>query len=83
MFGGNWDWSVLNQYEPSKNMGMMPVPQNDESMDVTSKLVSGGSKYLFIDNSKNTSKEQQEGCKGLPQLARSRQGRPEVGCKHC
>ncbi|MDK6228630.1 hypothetical protein, partial [Klebsiella variicola] len=35
MFGGNWDWSVLNQYEPSKNMGMMPVPQNDESMDVT------------------------------------------------
>ncbi|MDK6924052.1 extracellular solute-binding protein, partial [Escherichia coli] len=63
MFGGNWDWSVLNQYEPSKNMGMMPVPQNDESMDVTSKLVGGGSKYLFIDSSKNTSEAQQKAAK--------------------
>lgn len=79
MFGGNWDWSVLNQYEPSKNMGMMPVPQNDESMDVTSKLVGGGSKYLFIDNSKNTSKEQQKAAKDfLNWLALDKEGQKWV-----
>ncbi|MFC0265820.1 ABC transporter substrate-binding protein [Alloscardovia macacae] len=65
MFGGNWDWAVLNQYEPSKNMGMMPVPQNDNSMDVQDKLVGGGSKYFFIDNSKNTSEAQQKAAKAF------------------
>lgn len=62
MFGGNWDWSVLNAYEPSENMGMMPVPQNTQDGSNT-KLVGGGSKYLFIDSSKNTSEEQQKAAK--------------------
>ena len=30
MFGGNWDWSVLNQYDYTENMGLMPVPQNTD-----------------------------------------------------
>ncbi|SCW38904.1 carbohydrate ABC transporter substrate-binding protein, CUT1 family [Lachnospiraceae bacterium C10] len=50
MFGGNWDWSVLNQYSPSENMGMMPVPQNTDD-GTNTKLVGGGSKYFFVDNS--------------------------------
>ena len=25
MFGGNWDWSVLNAYDYSENMGMVPT----------------------------------------------------------
>ena len=37
MFGGNWDWSVLNAYDYSENMGMMPVPNDidDGSSDNT------------------------------------------------
>ena len=62
MFGGNWDWSVLNEYDYSENMGMMPVPNN--SGDGTNeKLVGGGSKYFFIDSSENTSPEQQQAAK--------------------
>lgn len=62
MFGGNWDWSVINAYDYSENMGMMPVPQNTDS-DVNTKLVGGGSKYFFIDNSENTSEEQVQAAK--------------------
>ena len=62
MFGGNWDWSVINEYDYSENMGMMPVPNN--SGDGTNeKLVGGGSKYFFIDSSDNTSPEQQQAAK--------------------
>ncbi|MBQ7679668.1 MAG: carbohydrate ABC transporter substrate-binding protein, partial [Butyrivibrio sp.] len=62
MFGGNWDWSVINQYDYSQNMGIMPVPQNTSS-DANTKLVGGGSKYLFIDSSENTSAEQVQAAK--------------------
>ncbi len=61
MFGGNWDWSVLNEYEPEAEMGMMPVPQADDNYNT--KLVGGGSKYFFIDNSDQTSEEQQAAAK--------------------
>ncbi|WP_300768650.1 ABC transporter substrate-binding protein [uncultured Bifidobacterium sp.] len=57
MFGGNWDWSVIDQYKYSKNMGIMPVPQNTSDGDNT-KLTGGGSKYFFIDSSSNTSDAQ-------------------------
>ncbi|MBR1476396.1 MAG: carbohydrate ABC transporter substrate-binding protein [Lachnospiraceae bacterium] len=62
MFGGNWDWSVINQYDYSDNMGIMPVPQNG-STDANTKLVGGGSKYFFIDSSSNTSDEQVQAAK--------------------
>ena len=62
MFGGNWDWSVINAYDYSENMGMMPVPNN--SGDGTNeKLVGGGSKYFFIDSSENTSDAQRQAAK--------------------
>lgn len=59
MFGGNWDWSEINQYDYSENMGIMPVPQNmaDGSNE---KLVGGGSKYIFVDSSDATSDEQRK-----------------------
>lgn len=57
MFGGNWDWSLIKDYNPDANLGMMPVPQTTAS-DYTTKLVGGGSKYFFIDSSENTSEEQ-------------------------
>ena len=60
MFGGNWDWAVLNAYDPSDNMGIMPVPQNMDDGS-TSKLVGGGSKFFFIDNT--ASEEQQQAAK--------------------
>ena len=56
MFGGNWDWSVLSEYDPAGEMGMMAVPQNNDAYNT--KLVGGGSKYFFIDNSDQTSEEQ-------------------------
>ena len=49
MFGGNWDWSVLAEYDYTENMGMMPVP-NDSEDGSNEKLVGGGSKYFYIDN---------------------------------
>ena len=61
MFGGNWDWSVLAEYDPAGEMGMMPVPQNDD--EYNNKLVGGGSKYFFIDNSDQTSEEQVQAAK--------------------
>ncbi len=59
MFGGNWDWSVINAYDYTENMGMMPVP-NDSGDGSAAKLVGGGSKYLFIDSSENTTEEQRQ-----------------------
>ncbi len=60
MFGGNWDWSVINAYEYSENMGMMPVP-NDSDDGSNEKLVGGGSKYFYVDN--GVSEEQQQAAK--------------------
>jgi len=62
MFGGNWDWSVINAYEYSENMGIMPVP-NDVDDGSSDKLVGGGSKYFFIDSSENISEEQRQAAK--------------------
>ena len=57
MFGGNWDWSLLADFAADANLGMCPVPQNTDDGS-NQKLVGGGSKYLFIDSSENTSEEQ-------------------------
>ena len=62
MFGSNWDWSVINKYDYSKNMGMMPVPQNTDD-GTNTKLVGGGSKYFFIDSSSNTTAKQRKEAK--------------------
>lgn len=62
MFGGNWDWSMINAYDYSENMGMMPLPQNT-SDGSNEKLVGGGSKYIFIDSSDSTSDAQREAAK--------------------
>lgn len=62
MFGGNWDWAVINQYDYSENMGIMPVPQNTDD-DSNHKLVGGGSKFFIIDSSDNTSDEQRDAAK--------------------
>lgn len=62
MFGGNWDWAVINAYDYSENMGMMPVPQNLED-GTNERLVGGGSKFFFIDSSDNTSDEQRQAAK--------------------
>ena len=58
-YGGNWDWSDIKEFEPDANLGMMPVPSALEGYN--EKLVGGGSKYFFIDNS--VSAEQQEAAK--------------------
>ena len=59
MFGGNWDWSVINAYDYTENMGMMPVPQNTDD-GTNEKLVGGRSKYFMIDSSENTTDEQRQ-----------------------
>jgi len=82
MFGGNWDWSVINAYDYTENMGMMPVPNNSgDGSD--SKLVGGGSKYFFIDSSENTTPEQQQAAKDfLNWLANDPEGQ-EFVVKDC
>ncbi len=59
MFGGNWDWSVINAYDYSESMGMMPIPQNMDD-GTNEMLVGGGSKYFMIDSSENTTDEQRQ-----------------------
>ncbi|MDO4976077.1 MAG: ABC transporter substrate-binding protein [Eubacteriales bacterium] len=62
MFGGNWDWSLLKDFDAPDTMGMMPVPQ-DMDDGTNTKLVGGGSKYFFIDSSDATSDEQKQAAK--------------------
>ncbi|MBQ9492319.1 MAG: carbohydrate ABC transporter substrate-binding protein [Oscillibacter sp.] len=62
MFGGNWDWSMINAYDYSEHLGMMPVPQNLDD-GANQKLVGGGSKFFFIDSSEYTSDEQRQAAK--------------------
>lgn len=62
LFGGNWDWSVINAYDYTENMGIMPVP-NDMDDGSSEKLVGGGSKYFFIDSSENTTDDQRNAAK--------------------
>lgn len=59
MFGGNWDWDVINAYDYTENMGMMPVPS--ALSDANTKLVGGGSKYFYVDN--GVSEELQQAAK--------------------
>ena len=59
MYGGNWDWSVINAYDYTENMGMMPIPQNTDG-GTNEKLVGGGSKYFMIDSSDTTTDEQRQ-----------------------
>ncbi len=62
MFGGNWDWSVINAFDYSENMGMMAVPQNTADGS-NGKLVGGGSKYIYLDSSDNTTDAQRDAAK--------------------
>ncbi|MCQ2500529.1 MAG: ABC transporter substrate-binding protein [Lachnospiraceae bacterium] len=62
MFGGNWDWSMIKDFNYTDGLGMMPLPQNTTD-GTDKKLVGGGSKYFFIDNSENTSDEQRQAAK--------------------
>ncbi len=62
MFGGNWDWSMICEYDYSEKMGMMPVPQNTDD-GTNAKLVGGGSKYFFIDSSEYVTDEQRQAAK--------------------
>ncbi|HIR28186.1 MAG TPA: carbohydrate ABC transporter substrate-binding protein [Candidatus Choladousia intestinigallinarum] len=62
MFGGNWDWSVINQYDYSENMGIMPVPQNLDD-GANTKLTGGGSKYFYIDSAESITDEQRQAAK--------------------
>lgn len=59
MYGGNWYWSVINAYDYTENMGMMPIPQNTDD-GTNEKLVGGGSKYFMIDSSDATTDEQRQ-----------------------
>jgi len=60
MFGGNWDWSMINAFDYSEKMGMMPVPSSTKG---NTALVGGGSKYFYIDSSDNTSDAQRQAAK--------------------
>ena len=78
MFGGNWDWSVINAYDYTENMGMMPVPQNTDDGS-NEKLVGGGSKFMMIDSSDATSDEQRQAAKDfLTWLADSDEGQTSL-----
>ncbi len=62
MFGGNWDWSLIAEYEPSENLGMCGVPETSDNSG-SEYLVGGGSKYFMIDNSEYTTDEQKQAAK--------------------
>ena len=62
MFGGTWDWSLIGKYNPSDEMGLMPIPQNTDD-GTNTKLVAGSTKYLFIDNSDSISDKERQAAK--------------------
>ncbi len=62
MFGGNWDFAMMKDFDYIGGAGMMPVPQNVED-DYTGKLVGGGSKYFYVDASEGTSEETTQAAK--------------------
>ena len=62
LFGGNWDWSMIKDFDHSDHMGIMPIPQNTDD-GTNTKLVGGGSKYFFIDSSDNTTPQQKQQAK--------------------
>lgn len=61
-FGGCWEWNDIVDFDYTGNIGIMPVPQNIQD-DYTGKIVGGGSKYFYVDNSENTTPEQQQAAK--------------------
>ena len=62
MYGGNWDWAMIAEYDYTEGLGMMPVPQDDKgSNGGNTKMIGGGSKYFFIDNT--ASEELQQAAK--------------------
>ena len=69
MYGGNWDWSVINAYDYTENMGMMPIPQNTDD-GTNEKLVGGGSKY----SDATTDEQRQAALDFLEWLADSEEG---------
>ena len=56
-FGGCWEWNDIIDFDYTGDIGLMPVPQNLQD-DYTGKIVGGGSKYFYVDNSDYTSDEQ-------------------------
>lgn len=59
MFGGNWDWSLIKEFDEAADLGMMALPQNTE--DGTNKvMLGGGSKFFMIDNSDKVTDEQRQ-----------------------
>ena len=61
-FGGCWEWNDIVDFDYTGNIGIMPVPQNMQD-DYTGKIVGGGSKFFYVDNSENTTPEQQQAAK--------------------
>lgn len=57
MYGGNWDWALIAEYDYTDGLGMMPVPQ-DNSNGGNESMIGGGSKYFFIDNSASAEMQQ-------------------------
>ena len=55
-FGGNWDWSNMVDTDYTEHLGMMPVPS--ALAGYNEKLVGGGSKYFFIDNTVSEAQQQ-------------------------
>ena len=62
MFGGNWDFAMMKDFDYIGGAGLMPVPQNLQD-DYTGKLLGGGSKYFYVDASEGTSAETQQAAK--------------------
>ena len=62
VFDGCWSWGDIQNFEPTENLGQMPLPQNTDDGSNT-KMVGGGSKYFMIDASEQTSDEQRQAAK--------------------
>jgi raffinose/stachyose/melibiose transport system substrate-binding protein len=74
LFGGNWDFALIKDFDYTGGAGLMPVPQNLQD-DYTGKMLGGGSKYFYIDASENTSETQQQEAKDfLTWLTSSEEG---------
>ena len=70
MFGGNWDFALMKDFDYTGGAGMMAVPQKEEDA-YTGKLLGGGSKYFYIDASEGTTPEEQQMAKDFLEWLRT------------
>ncbi|AWB44822.1 ABC transporter substrate-binding protein [Paenibacillus sp. CAA11] len=75
-FMGNWAWDVIKSNDKANGeYGFLPLPLNDDTEDpINAKITVGVTKYILIDSTTTTPKQQEEAKKFLDWLVFDKSG---------